>query len=148
MIWEWWCSDVGINWTGRESILAVGRIDEGGIEKIFVACVGCCGCQKWLLVVTNFDAFVVVDDEVEFVINGCTNVTRFFDKKTDWFELVEEDLSIVDISFVDDIVTLFNVWIFGEVVPGGIKVNKDDDEEELGGFVTVVVVLLCWGFNM
>jgi hypothetical protein len=59
--------------------------------------------------------------------------------------LLEEDLSVVDISFVDDIVTLFNVWIFGDVVPGGINVNKD--EEEFEGFVTVGV-LLCWGPNM
>ncbi len=83
------------------------------------------------------------------MINGWTSVTRFFDKKTDWLEFVDEDLSevVVDISFVDDIVTLFNVWIFGDVVPGGINVTNDDDEEEFGSLFTVVV-LLCWGFNI
>lgn len=159
--WWWWCSDVGINCTGRESIFAVGSIVDGGIEKIFVAWVCCCGgCQKWLLVVvTNFDELFVVDDDdvddddededdvdEEFVINGCTSVTRFFDKNTDWLELVEEVLSVVDISFVDDIVTLFNVWILGDVVPGGINVNNDDDVVFDGLFT--VVVLLCWGFNI
>ena len=97
--------------------------------------------------ITNFgDEFVVVDDDD---VIGCTNVKRFFDKKTDWLELFVEDLSIVDISFVDDIVTLFNVWILGEVVPGGINVNNDDDVE-FGSVedLFTVVVLLCWGFNM
>jgi hypothetical protein len=90
---------------------------------------------------------------VEFVINGCTSVRRFFDKKTDWFEFVEEDLSVNDKSFVDDKVTLFNVWIFGVdvVVPdddGGINVNNDDDVQfgSVEGLFTVVV-LLCWGFR-
>ena len=119
------------------------------MEKIFVACVGCCCGQKWLLVVTNFEELLVdetEEDVVELVINGWTSVTRFFDKNTDWFGLVEMDFSFVDISFVAEIVTLLNVWIFGEVVPGGIKVNNDE-EEEFEGFVTVVV-LLCCGLRM
>lgn len=142
--------------------------------QIFVACgCCCCGCQKLLFVVdefgfcwiTNlgvtlfvcfplFDGFVVVDDEVAFVINGCTSVTRFFDRKTDWFGFVDDNLSVVvfvvDISFVDEIVTLFNVWILGEVVPGGINVNKDDEDVELVKICCLFtgVVLLCWGLNI
>lgn len=86
------------------------------------------------------------------VINGCTSVTRFFDRNTDWLVLVDDNLSLADErSLVDDIVTLFNVWILGEVVPGGgINVNNDDDDVELVSICCLftVVVLLCWGFNI
>jgi hypothetical protein len=65
---------------------------------------------------------------------------------------MEAGLSVVvtDISLVEEMVTLFNVWIFGDVVPGGISVTNGDDEVELGricGLLTVVV-LLCCGFSM
>ncbi len=85
--------------------------------------------------ITNFGVTeFVTDDDEEFVINGWTNVKRFFDKNADCLELFWSKL--LDKSFVADI----NVWIFGDVVPGGINVTKDDDD--------VPVELFCWGFSM
>ena len=53
-------------------------------------------------------------------------------------------------SFVEAIVTVFNVWIFGDVVPGGINVTNDDVGVEFDGICCLftVVVLLCWGFSI
>lgn len=81
--------------------------------------------------ITNFgvtELFVVIDEFV--VINGGTNVTRFFDKNDD-DDVVDVDVVGLELfcswfvvkSFVDDI----NVWIFGDVVPGGISVTNGDE---------------------
>lgn len=149
-------NDVGINWTGRDITLA-----DGGIEMIFVEF--CCGqiVEFEFCWITNFDgtvvAFVVVvvDDDGGFVIN----VTRFFVKKTDGFVFVNDDV-LIERSVADEfefvlnslfveIVTLFNVWIFGDVVPGGINVNKGvallelfDGEFKMNAFDVANVPLL------
>lgn len=86
--------------------------------------------------ITSFGATVFVEDKVdeELVMIGWKSVKRFFGKNADDFELMESWLLVR--SFVDDI----NVWIFGDVVPGGINVTNG----ELG----VPVALVCWGLNI
>lgn len=81
--------------------------------------------------ITNFgvtELLVVIDG---LVINGGTNVTRLFDRNGD-----DDDVVVVAVdlelfcswfvvkSFVDDDI---NVWIFGDVVPGGISVTNGDE---------------------
>ncbi len=108
--------------------------------RIFVF--GCCDqifdvefCWITNFGVTEFDDDDDEDDE-ELVINGWTSVKRFFDKNDDCLELWWSWL--FDKSFVDDI----NVWIFGDVVPGGINVTNDDDDDD------VPVELFCWGLSI
>ncbi len=75
-----------------------------------------------------------VGDDEALVINGWTSVKRFFDKNDDCLELVWSWL--FDRSLAEDI----KVWIFGDVVPGGINVTKGDDD--------VPVEFVCWGLRI
>lgn len=74
------------------------------------------------------------DDDDEFVIIGWTSVRRFLDKNGDRLELIESWLLVK--SLVEDI----KVWIFGDVVPGGINVTNGEGD--------VPVELLCWELNI
>lgn len=86
--------------------------------------------------ITSFGATVFVEDKVdeELVMIGWKSVKRFFGKNGDGFELSESWLLVR--SFDDDI----RVWIFGDVVPGGINVTN--------GEVGVPAALVCWGLNI
>lgn len=77
-------------------------------------------------------------DDEGFVTNGWTSVTRLLDTNGDCLEFFWS-LLLFDRSLVDDI----KVWIFGDVVPGGINVTNDDEDEE-----DVPVEFVCWGLNI
>lgn len=102
--------------------------------RIFVF--GCCDqiFDGEFCCITNLGAAEFVVDEEEFVITGWKSVTRFFAKNDDCFAFWWSELFVK--SFVDDI----NVWIFGDVVPGGINVTNEGDGEP--------VELVCCGLNI
>jgi hypothetical protein len=107
--------------------------------RIFV--VGCCDqiFDVEFCWITNFGV-TELDDEA-FVTNGWTSVKRLLDKNDECLEFFWS-LLWFERSFVDDI----NVWIFGDVVPGGINVTNDDEEEEEEE--DVPVELVCWGLSI
>lgn len=86
--------------------------------------------------ITSLGATVFVEDKVdeELVMIGWKSVKRFFGKNDDCLELIESWLFVR--SFVEEI----NVWIFGEVVPGGINVTN--------GEVGVPAEFDCWGLKI
>lgn len=97
-----------------------------------------------------------MDDEFGVVIKGCTKVTRFFERNNDWLGF-DMDAAFAwisltpDRSLFDAIVTLFNVWILGDVVPGEIRLRTDDEGDvalERIDCLFTVVVLVCVGLRI